>query len=140
MVDVRGPRRFCDSCLVAVFFALQFFCVAVFFLRCSFCCVGLVSWAFWRKGWDGLMQVGVRRWLMFEDRWAEVCDSCRIAFFLHCMFGLVFLLALQFFALQCFLCSCFFALLFVCLAFFFALQFLLRSPGFLGFLGEELGW
>ena len=69
------------------------------------------------------MQVGVRRWLMFEDRWAEVCDSFRIAFFLHCMFGLVFLLALQFFALQCFLCSSFFALLFFCLAFFLHCNF-----------------
>ena len=29
---------------------------------------------------------------------------------------------------------------FFCVAVFFALQFLLRWPGFLGFLGEGLGW
>ena len=112
----------CSFFCVAVFFALQFFCVA------------LVSWAFWRKGWDGLMQVGVRRWLMFEDRWAEVCDSFRIAFFLHCMFGLVFLLALQFFALQCFLQ---FFCIAVCLPCVLHCNF---CCVLLGFLGEELGW
>ena len=71
------------------------------------------------------MQVGVRRWLMFEDRWAEVCDSFRIAFVLHCMFCLVFLLALQFFALQCFSVAVFFRI-----AVFFALQFFLHCSFF----------
>ena len=88
----------CSFCSRCNFFALQFL------LRCP----GFSG--FLGKGWDGLMQVGVGSWLMFEDRWAAVSRFLsRCSVFLHCnILCCSFIVALPFL-------SCSFFLYFVCL-------------------------
>ena len=50
------------------------------FLLCSsFFCAALVSWAFWGNGGDGLMQVGMGWWVVFEDRWAPISRASETA-------------------------------------------------------------
>ena len=109
----------CSFCSRCNFFALQFL------LRCP----GFSG--FLGKGWDGLMQVGVGSWLMFEDRWAAVSRFLsRCSVFLHCnILCYSFVVALPFLS-----CS-FFCTLFVCdavfrVAIFVALQILLRCTFF----------
>ena len=60
-------------------------------------------------------------------------------FFLHCMFGLVFLLALQFFALQCFLCSSFLHCCFCLPCVFFCIAIFVAFSWFPGLSGGRVG-